>query len=288
MKIISWNVNGIRACLNKGFEEFINENDPDIVCIQETKANKDQVELDIPGYKQYWNSAERKGYSGTLILSKKEINKHFVAVSTNSQKVIEFGIDPQNMFKFWDWVGGRYSLWSAIGLSIVCAIGYDHFIDLLKGAERMDEHFLNAPLESNAPTLMAFIGIWYNNFFKTQTQVILPYDQRLAYFSKYLQQADMESNGKSIDRNGNQVKYETGQIIWGEPGTNGQHAFYQLLHQGTKIVPCDFIAAAVPAHDKTDHHDKLMANFIAQTEALMKGKNIKSCLIYTSPSPRDS
>ena len=208
--------------------------------------------------------------------SEKEIDKHFVAVSTNSQKVSEFGIDLQNMFKFWDWVGGRYSLWSTIGLSIVCTIGYDHFIDLLKGAERMDEHFLNSPLESNAPTLMAFIGIWYNNFFKTQTQVILPYDQRLAHFSKYLQQADMESNGKSTDRNGNQIKYETGQIIWGEPGTNGQHAFYQLIHQGTKIVPCDFIAAALPAHDKTDHHDKLMANFIAQTEALMKGKNIKS------------
>ena len=208
--------------------------------------------------------------------SEKEINKHFVAVSTNSKKVIEFGIDPQNMFKFWDWVGGRYSLWSTIGLSIVCTVGYDNFIDLLKGAERMDEHFLNAPLESNAPTLMAFIGIWYNNFFKTQTQVILPYDQRLAHFSKYLQQADMESNGKSTDRNGNRVKYETGQIIWGEPGTNGQHAFYQLIHQGTKIAHCDFIAVALPAHDKTDHHDKLMANFIAQTEALMKGKNIKS------------
>ncbi|MAJ51678.1 MAG: glucose-6-phosphate isomerase [Flammeovirgaceae bacterium] len=206
--------------------------------------------------------------------SEKEIAKHFVAVSTNSQKVSEFGIDLQNMFKFWDWVGGRYSLWSSIGLSIVCTIGYDHFIDLLKGAEKMDEHFLNSPLESNAPTLMAFIGIWYNNFFKTQTQAILPYDQRLAYFSKYLQQADMESNGKSTDRNGDKIKYETGQIIWGEPGTNGQHAFYQLIHQGTKIIPCDFIAAALPAHNKTDHHDKLVANFIAQTEALMKGKDI--------------
>ena len=207
-------------------------------------------------------------------VSEKEIAKHFVAVSTNSQKVSEFGIDLQNMFKFWDWVGGRYSLWSSIGLSIVCTIGYDHFIDLLKGAEKMDEHFLNSPLESNAPTLMAFIGIWYNNFFKTQTQAILPYDQRLAYFSKYLQQADMESNGKSTDRNGDKIKYETGQIIWGEPGTNGQHAFYQLIHQGTKIIPCDFIAAALPAHNKTDHHDKLVANFIAQTEALMKGKDI--------------
>ena len=207
--------------------------------------------------------------------SEREIDKHFVAVSTNSKKVIEFGIDPQNIFKFWDWVGGRYSLWSTIGLSIVCTVGYDNFIDLLKGAERMDEHFLNSPLESKAPTLMAFIGIWYNNFFKTQTW-ILPYDQRLAHFSKYLQQADMESNGKSTDRNGNQVKYETGQIIWGEPGTNGQHAFYPLIHQGTKIAHCDFIAVALPAHDKTDHHDKLVANFIAQTEALMKGKNIKS------------
>ena len=208
--------------------------------------------------------------------SEQEIKKHFVAVSTNEEKVREFGIDLQNMFKFWDWVGGRYSLWSSIGLSIVCTVGYDNFSKLLKGAQEMDDHFMQAPFEMNAPSLMAFIGVWYNNFFKTQTQAILPYDQRLAYFSKYLQQADMESNGKSTDRNGDQVKYETGQIIWGEPGTNGQHAFYQLIHQGTKMIPCDFIAAALPAHDKTDHHDKLMANFIAQTEALMKGKDAAS------------
>ena len=220
--------------------------------------------------------------------SEQEIKKHFAAVSTNEEKVREFGIDLQNMFKFWDWVGGRYSLWSSIGLSIVCTVGYDNFSKLLKGAQEMDDHFMQAPFEMNAPTLMAFIGVWYNNFFKTQTQAILPYDQRLAYFSKYLQQADMESNGKSTDRNGDQVKYETGQIIWGEPGTNGQHAFYQLIHQGTKMIPCDFIAAALPAHDKMDHHDKLMANFIAQTEALMKGKDaasVKSELEQQGMSP---
>jgi len=222
--------------------------------------------------------------------SEQEIKKHFVAVSTNEEKVREFGIDLQNMFKFWDWVGGRYSLWSSIGLSIVCTVGYDNFSKLLKGAQEMDDHFMQAPFEMNAPSLMAFIGVWYNNFFKTQTQAILPYDQRLAYFSKYLQQADMESNGKSTDRNGDQVKYETGQIIWGEPGTNGQHAFYQLIHQGTKMIPCDFIAAALPSHDKTDHHDKLMANFIAQTEALMKGKNaatVKSELEQQGMSPEE-
>ena len=222
--------------------------------------------------------------------SEQEIKKHFAAVSTNEEKVREFGIDLQNMFKFWDWVGGRYSLWSSIGLSIVCTVGYDNFSKLLKGAQEMDDHFMQAPFEMNAPTLMAFIGVWYNNFFKTQTQAILPYDQRLAYFSKYLQQADMESNGKSTDRNGDQVKYETGQIIWGEPGTNGQHAFYQLIHQGTKMIPCDFIAAALPAHDKIDHHDKLMANFIAQTEALMKGKDaasVKSELEQQGMSPEE-
>ena len=222
--------------------------------------------------------------------SEQAIEKHFVAVSTNEEKVREFGIDLQNMFKFWDWVGGRYSLWSSIGLSIVCTVGYDNFSKLLKGAQEMDDHFMQAPFEMNAPTLMAFIGVWYNNFFKTQTQAILPYDQRLAYFSKYLQQADMESNGKSTDRNGDQVKYETGQIIWGEPGTNGQHAFYQLIHQGTKMIPCDFIAAALPAHDKMDHHDKLMANFIAQTEALMKGKDassVKSELEQQGMSPQE-
>ena len=202
-----------------------------------------------------------------------DVSKHFVAVSTNEQKVTEFGIDANNMFKFWDWVGGRYSLWSTIGLSIVLTVGYDNFLSLLRGAEKMDKHFKEAPFEQNAPTLMAFLGVWYNNFFNAQTQAILPYDQLLAHFSKYLQQADMESNGKSIDRNGQTITHQTGQIIWGEPGTNGQHAFYQLIHQGTKIIPCDFIAAAKPPHALIAHQDILIANFIAQTEALMTGKS---------------
>ena len=226
--------------------------------------------------------------------SEKEIDKHFVAVSTNSQKVIEFGIDPKNMFKFWDWVGGRYSLWSTIGLSIVCTVGYDNFIDLLKGAEKMDEHFLNAPLESNAPTLMAFIGIWYNNFFKTQTQVILPYDQRLAYFSKYLQQADMESNGKFIGRDGEKVCVHTGPIVWGEAGTNGQHAFYQLIHQGTDIIPTDFIMPVKSQYNVGEngdqHHKILFSNFVAQSRALMLGKtedNVRSELINSKKNNED-
>ena len=200
------------------------------------------------------------------------IQDHFVAVSTNREKVVEFGINEDNMFVFWDWVGGRYSLWSSIGLSIACAVGYEHFEDLLKGAEAMDDHFHSSPFEENLPTLAAMIGIWYNNFFKTETQAILPYDHLLKYFSKYLQQGDMESNGKSTSRDGKKVDWQTGQIIWGEPGTNGQHAFYQLIHQGTKIIPCDFIGFAQPVHKFEDHHQKLLANFIAQTEALMKGK----------------
>jgi glucose-6-phosphate isomerase len=204
--------------------------------------------------------------------SEENVAKHFVAVSTNTEKVQAFGIDKANMFEFWDWVGGRYSLWSSIGLSIACTIGYDHFIDLLKGAEDMDIHFKDAPFEKNAPTLLAFIGIWYNNFFGAESLAILPYDQLLCYFSKYLQQADMESNGKYVDRNLQEVTYQTGPVIWGEPGTNGQHAFYQLIHQGTKLIPCDFIAAAKPPHEHIDHQDKLIANFIAQTEALMTGK----------------
>ena len=200
------------------------------------------------------------------------IKNHFVAVSTNSDKVSEFGIDPNNMFEFWDWVGGRYSLWSSIGLSIACSVGYQKFEELLKGAEAMDHHFFNAPFEENIPTLLAFIGVWYNNFFGCETHAVLPYDHLLSHFSSYLQQADMESNGKHTDRNRESVKYQTGPIVWGEPGTNGQHAFYQLIHKGTKLIPCDFIAAGKPAHDKQDHHDKLIANFIAQPEALMWGK----------------
>jgi glucose-6-phosphate isomerase len=204
---------------------------------------------------------------------KKHIAKHFVAVSTNKEKVSEFGIDTENMFEFWDWVGGRYSLWSAIGLSIACTIGFNNYENLLKGAESMDDHFYSAPFYQNIPMLMAAIGIWYNNFFNAETHAILPYDHLLKHFSKYLQQGDMESNGKFVSRDGKEVKWQTGQIIWGEPGTNGQHAFYQLIHQGTKLIPCDFIAAAQPPHEYSDHQQKLLANFIAQTEALMWGKD---------------
>ena len=203
------------------------------------------------------------------------VRKHFVAVSTNETKVKEFGIDEANMFEFWDWVGGRYSLWSAIGLSIACAIGYEQFDELLQGAEAMDIHFFEEDsVATNIPALMAFLGIWYNNFFGAETHAILPYDHLLSHFSRYMQQGDMESNGKYVDRNGKVLDYQSGQIIWGEPGTNGQHAFYQLIHQGTKLIPCDFIAAANAPHDFQDHHDKLIANFIAQTEALMIGKNL--------------
>lgn len=202
------------------------------------------------------------------------VKRHFVAVSTNEEKVLNFGIDPTNMFVFWDWVGGRYSLWSSIGLSIACAVGYDNFKQLLLGAEAMDNHFFETPgLQNNIPTMMAVLGVWYNNFFKAETHAILPYDHLLSHFSRYLQQGDMESNGKRVDRNGKELDYESGQIIWGEPGTNGQHAFYQLIHQGTKLIPSDFIAAIVPPHSHYDHQDKLIANFIAQTEALMIGKS---------------
>lgn len=200
------------------------------------------------------------------------IAKHFVALSTNEQEVVKFGIDRQNMFAFWDWVGGRYSLWSAIGLSIVLTIGYDNFEQLLRGAYAVDEHFRQTPLEKNIPVWMALIGLWYTNFFGTQTEAILPYDQYLHRFAAYFQQGNMESNGKSIDRNGEPVSYATGPVIWGEPGTNGQHAFYQLIHQGTVLIPCDFIAAAQSHNPLGDHHQKLISNFFAQTEALMNGK----------------
>jgi len=205
-------------------------------------------------------------------IDKKYIKQHFVAVSTNESGVKEFGIDPRNMFEFWDWVGGRYSLWSAIGLSIVCTIGYDNFRDLLAGAQAMDNHFRHTPLDKNIPVILALIGIWYNNFFGAESEAILPYNQYMHRFPAYLQQVNMESNGKSVDRNGNRVNYETGPIIWGEPGTNGQHAFYQLIHQGTKLIPCDFLAPAISHNQIGDHHQKLMANFFAQTEALMLGK----------------
>jgi glucose-6-phosphate isomerase len=204
-----------------------------------------------------------------------DVAKHFVALSTNQQQVEKFGIDPANMFEFWDWVGGRYSLWSAIGLSIVLAVGYDNFQELLAGAFEADEHFRNAPPEKNIPLLMGLLGIWYNNFWDADSHAILPYDQYLHRFAAFLQQGDMESNGKQVDRNNQPVDYSTGPIIWGEPGTNGQHAFYQLIHQGTKLIPCDFLAPVNSHNPLGDHHVKLMSNFLAQTEALMKGKTLE-------------
>ena len=202
-----------------------------------------------------------------------DVAKHFAALSTNESGVSAFGIDTKNMFEFWDWVGGRYSLWSAIGLSICLSVGYDHFEELLTGAYEADEHFRNAEFEENIPVIMALLGIWYNNFFEAESSAILPYDQYLHRFAAYFQQGDMESNGKYIDRNGNRVDYETGPIIWGEPGTNGQHAFYQLIHQGTKLIPCDFIAPAISHNPLGKHHQMLLSNFFAQTEALMNGKS---------------
>jgi len=200
------------------------------------------------------------------------VAKHFVALSTNEKEVTQFGIDARNMFAFWDWVGGRYSLWSAIGLSIAISIGYENFVELLAGAHAMDEHFRTAPPEQNLPLTLALIGIWYNNFFDAQTEAILPYDQYLHRFPAYFQQGDMESNGKSVDRQGRRVDYSTGPVLWGEPGTNGQHAFYQLIHQGTKLIPCDFIAPIETHNPLGEHHRILLSNFFAQTEALMRGK----------------
>ncbi|MBF0282168.1 MAG: glucose-6-phosphate isomerase [Zetaproteobacteria bacterium] len=204
--------------------------------------------------------------------TKEGVAKHFVAVSTHAKAVHDFGIDTAQMFAFWDWVGGRYSLWSAVGLSIALYLGMDHFEALLTGAYSMDEHFKHAPLEENAPVILAMLGVWYNNFFGAQSQAILPYDQYMQRFSAYLQQGDMESNGKRIDDDGEVVDYQTGGVIWGEPGTNGQHAFYQLIHQGTKMIPADFIAPMQTHNPVGDHHAMLMSNFFAQTEALMRGK----------------
>jgi glucose-6-phosphate isomerase len=201
------------------------------------------------------------------------VARHFVALSTNTNEVVKFGIDPRNMFAFWDWVGGRYSLWSAIGLSIALAVGMDRFEELLDGAHTMDEHFRTTPLENNAPVLLALIGVWYTNFFGVTSHAILPYDQYLHRFPAYLQQGDMESNGKRVRRNGQFVDYPTGPVIWGEPGTNGQHAFYQLLHQGTQLIPSDFIAPVLSQNPIGNHHAILLANCLAQTEALMRGKN---------------
>nr|WP_068887842.1 glucose-6-phosphate isomerase [Pedobacter panaciterrae] len=201
-----------------------------------------------------------------------DIAKHFAALSTNAKDVSAFGIDTENMFEFWDWVGGRYSLWSAIGLPISLSIGFDNFKQLLAGAHSADQHFETAEFEINIPVLLGLIGVWYINFFDAETQAILPYDQYMHRFAAYFQQGDMESNGKHVDRNGNDVNYETGPIIWGEPGTNGQHAFYQLIHQGTRLIPCDFIAPAQSLNPIGEHHPILLSNFFAQTEALMNGK----------------
>lgn len=219
------------------------------------------------------------------------VAKHFAALSTNAQAVAEFGIDTDNMFEFWDWVGGRYSLWSAIGLSIILSVGYDNFVELLSGAHEMDQHFVETPFESNIPVILALIGLWYNNFHGAESEAILPYDQYMHRFAAYFQQGNMESNGKYVDRNGNPVTYQTGPIIWGEPGTNGQHAFYQLIHQGTKLIPCDFIAPAQTHNAVSDHHQKLMSNFFAQTEALAFGKSaetVKAELLKAGKSEQEA
>ncbi|KEY90969.1 glucose-6-phosphate isomerase [Candidatus Photodesmus blepharus] len=204
---------------------------------------------------------------------KLDIAKHFVAISTNKKAVAEFGIDTDNMFEFWDWVGGRYSLWSAVGLSIALAIGYENFVELLEGAHEMDNHFVSTEFEKNIPVVLALIGLWYSDFHGAESEAILPYDQYMHRFAAYFQQGNMESNGKYIDRNGKAVTYQTGSVIWGEPGTNGQHAFFQLIHQGTKLIPCDFIAPAISHNPLGDHHQKLMSNFFAQTAALAFGKS---------------
>ena len=212
--------------------------------------------------KWFLNSAEKEHF----------VSQHFVAISTNEKAVKEFGIDPENMFVFWDWVGGRYSLWSAIGLSIACTIGYNNFIELLEGAYEMDKHFRETHNAKNIPVILALISIWYNNFFQAETEAILPYDQYMHRFAAYFQQGNMESNGKSVGRDGKEISYQSGPIVWGEPGTNGQHAFYQLIHQGTKLIPCDFLVPALSHNPIGDHHQKLLSNFFSQTEALMMGK----------------
>ena len=218
------------------------------------------------------NAASARAWLIERLGDERAVAKHFVAVSTNADAVAAFGIDTANMFEFWDWVGGRYSLWSAIGLPIVLAIGMNRFEELLSGAHAMDEHFRTAPLEKNMPVLLALIGVWYRNFFGACSHAVLPYDQHLHRLPAYLQQGDMESNGKTIRKDGQRVDYATGPIIWGEPGTNGQHAFYQLIHQGTELIPADFLAAAASQTPLGNHHEKLLANFLAQTEALALGK----------------
>jgi len=224
------------------------------------------------------NAGSARDWLLTALVDSSSVARHFVAVSTNAEKVAAFGIDPANMFEFWDWVGGRYSLWSAIGLPIALAVGFDRFIELLEGAHAMDEHFRSAELRENMPVLLGLIGIWHTNFAGARTHSILPYDQSLRYFPAYLQQLDMESNGKGVTREGLAVQYATGPVVWGEPGTDGQHAFYQLIHQGTQLIPADFIGAVHSHHELGDHHLKLMANFFAQTEALMRGRTYDEAL----------
>ena len=218
------------------------------------------------------NARSAKAWLLSATQDETAVARHFVAISTNKDRVAEFGINPDNMFEFWDWVGGRYSVWSAIGLSVILAIGMDRFEELLSGAHKIDEHFRNIPFEQNIPIIMGLLGIWYNNFFGAQSHAILPYDEYLAYLPAYLQQVDMESNGKSVTKDNEWVDYTTGPIIWGQPGTNGQHAFYQLIHQGTKLIPCDFLAPAQTHNPLGEHHLILISNFLAQTEALMQGK----------------
>eukprot|EP00996_Jenningsia_fusiforme_P004574 NODE_540_length_2120_cov_49.946403_g498_i0.p1 GENE.NODE_540_length_2120_cov_49.946403_g498_i0~~NODE_540_length_2120_cov_49.946403_g498_i0.p1 ORF type:complete len:607 (-),score=91.58 NODE_540_length_2120_cov_49.946403_g498_i0:237-2057(-) len=233
---------------------------------QETMTNASSAKSWLVDY------FDKKGLGSHEIVS-----KHFVALSTNVSKVVEFGILKENIFEFWDWVGGRFSLWSAIGLSIALYVGMEHFEELLRGASEMDVHFLDSPPETNIPLTLALLGVWYNNFYNFETHAVLPYDQSLMYLAPYLQQAEMESNGKTITRDGRRVNYSTGAVLWGKPGTNGQHAFYQLLHQGTKVVPCDFICPLESAYPIRSglHHSKLFANFVSQTEALMVGKSEK-------------
>jgi len=220
--------------------------------------------------------------------NKAHISKHFVAMSTNEQRVKEFGIDTRYMFTFWDWVGGRFSLWSAIGLSISCSIGFEHFTELLEGAHAMDKHFRQSPFEENIPVILAVLGIWYNNFFSAQTQAVVPYDQYMRYFPLYLQQIDMESNGKYVNRSGSEISYQSGPIVWGQPGTDSQHAFFQLIHQGTKIVPCDFLAPLISHNPLGEHHRILIANCLAQTEALMRGKTEKEVMEELRASGKSS
>jgi glucose-6-phosphate isomerase len=235
------------------------------------------------------NAESAKAWFQHSVKGTADVAKHFVALSTNREKVEEFGIDPENMFEFWDWVGGRYSFWSAIGLSIVLAVGYENFRELLIGAYEADEHFKNAPPDQNIPLLMGLLGIWYNNFWDADSHAILPYDQYMHRFAAYIQQSDMESNGKGVDRNNQPVDYSTGSIIWGGTGTNGQHAFFQLIHQGTKLIPCDFLAPVNSHNPLGDHHEKLLSNFFAQTQALMRGKTLEeaSAELFRSGLPEE-